>query len=156
MSHQLSEITPEDIDLEKLSSTPPEEFDCDGAEQNEFFKNHALKDQQSNVSVTYVAIVDKTVAGFVALTMDEIPLYAHERPQDCRFGYLPALKLAQLGVDKKFAKRGLGKILVAFAVTTARELSEIVGCRCNAPRNSAGADCESARFTAPIKRFEFN
>jgi GNAT superfamily N-acetyltransferase len=119
----------EDLEIEKLAVAPSDDFACPRHEQTEYFVKHAWADQQQSVSVTYVLRFKGQLVGYVTLTMDEIPLAKLERPEGVGFSRLPAVKLAQMGVHKDFNGSGFGQELVTFAVLTALELREKVGCR---------------------------
>lgn len=80
-----------DIEFDKLDQRPRADFNCGRAEQNEYFLKHAAKDQEQRVSVTYVLLFGGQQAGFVTITMDEIPLkWKDEIPKGVRFSRLPA------------------------------------------------------------------
>jgi len=70
-----------------------------------------------------------TFAGFVTLCMDSLPLSREERGAGIRYQWISALKLAQLGIDRRFQGSGLGRWVVGFVVDFATELSLRVGCR---------------------------
>jgi GNAT superfamily N-acetyltransferase len=119
----------DDIEIDKLDQRPRADFDCGRKEQNDYFIDWSIKDQEQGLSVTYLLKIKGEQAGFVTITMDEIPLRWRELPKDIRFTRLPATKLAQMGVHKGFAKQGLGQLLVSFAIRKAKELSNEIGCR---------------------------
>lgn len=136
MSNEGKEYNPKatwdasDIEMEKLGQRPLASFDCGRAEQNQYFQKYAEHDQKHGVSVTYLLLIKGKQAGFVTITMDEIQLaWKKEIPGGVRFSRLPAVKLAQMGVDKNYAGQGLGQVLVTFAIRKAKELSSEVGCR---------------------------
>ncbi|MBU6455581.1 MAG: GNAT family N-acetyltransferase [Cyanobacteria bacterium REEB67] len=125
-----TEWTEDDLEIEKLSAAPSDDFECPRQEQTEYFVKHAWADhQQQSISVTYVLRFKGQLVGYVTLTMDEIPLAKLERPEGVAFSRLPAVKLAQMGVHKDFNGNGFGPELVTFAVLTALELREKIGCR---------------------------
>jgi GNAT superfamily N-acetyltransferase len=119
----------EDIDFRRLEDDRPTGFDCDRLEQNDYLHKYALDDQRIGISTTYLLYFKDSPIGFITLTMDEIPLARKERTEGVRFSRLPALKAAQLGIDKRFKGQGFGKILITFAINKARKLCEEVGCR---------------------------
>lgn len=136
MSNEGKEYSPKatwdasDIEMEKLGQRALAAFDCGRAEQNQYFQKFAELDQKQGTSVTYLLLVKGKQAGFATITMDEIQLaWKKEIPEGVRFSRLPAVKLAQTGVDKSYAGQGLGQLLVSFAIRKAKELSEEVGCR---------------------------
>jgi len=70
------------------------------------------------------------LAGYVTLVMSEIELSRSERPSSVPFARIGALKVAQMAVDTKFQRQGLGKLILDFAVLRAQHLAAAhVGCR---------------------------
>jgi GNAT superfamily N-acetyltransferase len=65
--------------------------------------------------------------GFVTLANDAILLDEGERLEGLP-PRLPALKIAQLGVEGIYARQGIGSHLVAFALSVARRQRAQVGC----------------------------
>lgn len=62
--------------------------------------------------------------------MSEIELSRSERPSSVPFARIGALKVAQMAVDTKFQRQGLGKLILDFAVLRAQHLAAAhVGCR---------------------------
>ncbi|HEU4560596.1 MAG TPA: GNAT family N-acetyltransferase [Longimicrobium sp.] len=104
-------------------------FDCGRSEQNEFLYEWAWKDQMERLSTTYVMDVGGMMAGFVTVCMDALPLSRSERGPDIRYRYVSALKLAQLGVDRRFQGTGLGREAVRLTLGLAERVGEQVGCR---------------------------
>ncbi len=119
----------EDISIIRLVETQLPSLDCGQEEQNSYLRDHATVDQQIGASVTYVLVFQKKLAGFATLTMDEIPLFPFERPEQVQYSRMPAVKIAQLGVDVKFQNQRLGQVLITFAIAKAQELSKEIGCR---------------------------
>jgi GNAT superfamily N-acetyltransferase len=123
------EWTDDELEVEKLGSEPPNDFVCPRKEQTEYFVEHAWGDQNVGLSVTYVLLFKGDLAGYVTVTMDEIPLNKVERGEGVRFGRVPAMKIAQMGVHEKYAGIGFGKYLVTYAIMVATQVKEAVGCR---------------------------
>lgn len=114
----------------RVLRAPPEAgFDCGRKEQNRFFYESAWADQQAHVSVTYLYFVGGTCAAYATLCMDALPLGRRERAEELRYPEIGALKLAQLGVDRRFQRKGVGRLVVADMTTLARVLARSVGCR---------------------------
>ncbi|HET7459993.1 MAG TPA: hypothetical protein VFJ82_02050 [Longimicrobium sp.] len=89
-------------------------FDCGRADQNEFLREWAWRDQLARLSTTYLVDVDGTTAGFVTVCMDALPLSRRERGPNIRYKYVSSLKLAQLGIDRRF--QGWGSDAKPFAL----------------------------------------
>jgi GNAT superfamily N-acetyltransferase len=117
------------IEIEKLDDLPPPSFDCGREEQNRYFHEHAWRDQQERLSTTYLFTIHGIAAGFATVCMDSLPLSQRERGVAIRYRWVSALKLAQLGVDRRFQGSGVGREVLAIVAHLALELGELVGCR---------------------------
>jgi GNAT superfamily N-acetyltransferase len=113
-----------------------EGFDCGDEPLNNYLKRHAWTNQQkSSIGVTYVAIDESAphaVLGYFTLATSSVPRDSLPKkyvrglpPYD-----LPLILLARLGVDKRFAGKGLGNALIAEAFKITLRVAEEVGCRC--------------------------
>lgn len=122
-------ITFEDFVVRKLAGPPAPGFDCGHEEQNSFLYQHAWKDQQQLLSMTYLYYVDEMLAAFATLTMDGVSLSFRERGVHVRYETVGALKLGQLGVDVRYQGCGLGEEIVFDVVSQARRFAADAGCR---------------------------
>jgi len=100
----------------------------------DFLIEDALNNQKQKLSVTFLWIYGKKLVGYVTLLNDKINLEGNLkeffREKDIHYKSLPALKVGRLCVHDDFLKRGLGKLMVLFAIKQANEISEnISGCR---------------------------
>jgi ribosomal protein S18 acetylase RimI-like enzyme len=110
-------------------------FDCDDADLNGFLRDDALRLQQRNTVLTYLAIVEDLIVGYVSMMVDAVVLQTKEKKllfltyKD--HPVIPALKIARLGCHKPFrdAHRGLGTLLMQFAAATGFEFAQRAGCR---------------------------
>lgn len=117
------------LEFQRIGGSVPANFDCGRQEQNDYIHQHAYDDQKAGTSVTYLVSLHGDMVAFVTLTMDAIRLEDTERPAECRYPQLPALKLAQLGVDKNHSGQGIGQSLISFGINKAKALGKEVGCR---------------------------
>jgi GNAT superfamily N-acetyltransferase len=122
-------VLPEDIAIRTLDGLPEPGFDCGRHDQNTFLYERAWPDQQEQVSVTYLYYVKGILAAYATVCMDSLPLARRERGLAIGYRDVSALKLAQLGVDRAFQGLGLGRFVVADAISLAREEAIRVGCR---------------------------
>lgn len=130
VSISMAESDVDPIQLVPLEHNAPYSFRCSREEQTEFLLQHALPDQQDDISRTYLAYRGGILVGYFTLAMDAIGLMQWEKPRpDIRYGRLPAIKLAQLGVEENLEGQGIGKELVANAAALALNLRSQVGCR---------------------------
>lgn len=113
-----------------------ESFDCGDEPLNNYLNRHAWTNQQKiSIGVTYVAVEESAphiVLGYFTLATSSIRRDSLPKkyvrglpPYD-----LPLILLARLGVDKRFAGRGLGHVLIAEAFRITLQVSDEVGCRC--------------------------
>lgn len=118
-----------DLDARTLDAPPPADFDCGAEEQNRFLHEWAWRDQRKGISVTHLIFVKGIAGAYVTLMADRIRLGPRERPKGVGYQLVPALKIAQLAVARRFAGYGLGRFAVGYAVECARVFCQEVGCR---------------------------
>src|SRR5687767_13399896 len=104
---------PDSIVRRMLDAPPPAGFDCGRDAQNRFFYDWAWHDQQEGVSTTYLYYVQGILAAYATICMDSLELGSREKPKSIRHKEIAALKLAQLGVGRRFQGQGLGRMIVA-------------------------------------------
>jgi len=113
-----------------------ENFDCGDEPLNNYLKRHAWSNQEkSSIGVTYVAVDEsapRAVLGYFTLATASVPRAAFPKryvrglpPYD-----LPLILLARLAVDRRFAGRGLGHVLISEAFRISLRVADEVGCRC--------------------------
>ncbi len=90
--------------------------------------------QKHQISVTYLWFLGSELAGYITLLNDRINLESDLkdifRKERIRYHSLPALKVGRLCVDDRFLRRGLGTLMLAFAVKVANHIfNEYAGCR---------------------------
>jgi GNAT superfamily N-acetyltransferase len=119
----------DDLAIRRLDGLPPLGFDCSRDAQTSFLYDRAWHDQQERLSTTYLYYVTGILAAYATVCMDALELGTRERLITIRYKMVSALKLAQLGVDRRFQGQGLGKLVVADVIALARDEAEKVGCR---------------------------
>jgi len=106
-------------------------FDCGHAELNRFLQQHALQNQRSGGSQTYVGLVGPTVVGYYALAVGSVE--QEEAPERVKKGLakhaIPIMLLARLAVDRHWQKRGIGAALLKDATLRTLQAAEIAGIR---------------------------
>ncbi|MFT3820719.1 MAG: GNAT family N-acetyltransferase [Rubrivivax sp.] len=108
-------------------------FDCGRDALNHWFRRHAWRNQQSDVSRTSVVCDAATgsVVGYVSLSAAQIErAWLPKSQQRNRPDPVPAILLGQLAVDQRWQGRGIARSLMSFALTTAVRLSKEIGCLC--------------------------
>lgn len=106
-------------------------FDCGREGLNRFLQQHALQNQQSGGSQTYVGLVDQTVIGYYALAVGSVE--QDDAPERVKKGLarhsVPIMLLARLAVDRHWQKRGIGAALMKDAMLRTRQAADIAGIR---------------------------
>ncbi len=117
------------IKIEKLSRRHKrEEFDCGNPFLNTFLRKYAYQNQNRYfVGTTYViADTEEKVLAYITLSISSIKKETVEKNKP--YEELPVLLIARAAVDKKFQNMGFGKLLLKFALESAIDLSEKLGC----------------------------
>lgn len=105
---------------------------CSGhPDLDRFFHRFAGQNQfRHHVGVTYIAVEEDAILGFVTVSPSEIEidaLPADRRRRLPRYP-LPVLRLARLAVAENAQDRGVGHALLRFALTLARWMADEIGC----------------------------
>ncbi len=104
-------------------------FSCGDEALDLFFHRYAGQNQfRQHVGVTYVAVEDGRILGFV--TVSAATVDADDLPDGRRMPPypLPALRIARLAVDREHHGRGLGRSLLRHAIELAETVRDQVGC----------------------------
>lgn len=106
-------------------------FDCGHEALNRFLQKHALQNQHSGGSQTYIGLADKTVIGYYALAVGSVELeHAPERVKKGLAKHsIPVMLLARLAVDLGWQKQGVGAALLKDAMLRTLQAAEIAGIR---------------------------
>lgn len=99
-----------------------------------FLVEDALDNQKKNLSITFLWFYQEQLAAYITLLTDKINLEGNLREffqeKDIHYRSLPALKIGRLCVDDRFLKRGLGRLMIEFAIRKAEEINlDKAGCR---------------------------
>lgn len=106
-------------------------FDCGSPELNLFLQNRLASQQRNNVLRAYVAVTSEPepqIAGYYTLSgaSFEKSLLGNQRRR-IPYANAPCILLGRLAVDKRFAGRGLGSMLVADAARRVYKVAHSVG-----------------------------
>jgi GNAT superfamily N-acetyltransferase len=104
-------------------------FDCGQPELNSWLKKHALQNQSSNATQTYVGVVSGIVAGYYSLAVAQVEYTdAPERLQKGLARHpIPIMLLARLAVHLDFQRKGIGRALLRDAVLRTLQAADIAG-----------------------------
>lgn len=93
-----------------------------------FFHRYAGQNQfRHHIGVTYVAIEDEHIIGFVTVSPASVDV--EERPGARRMPPypIPVLRIARLAVDQRHASRGVGTALLRFGIELAERMRDELG-----------------------------
>ena len=94
---------------------------------NDYIRYQALTDQNEGLGVTYLYIErndetdEERIMGYISLRASS---FIKEMGEAKKFGY-PALEIAELAVDKNYAKKHIGTDMVIDAINIANEINEV-------------------------------
>ncbi len=132
----MDKIKPEEINIGRINDKHNlSSFNSYEKELVEFEKEDALNNQKNKISVTYLWFLKSgELVGYITLLNDRINLEGDMkevfRGKGISYHSLPAIKVGRLCVDDKFLGRGLGTLMLAFAVKIANHIFEqYSGCR---------------------------
>ena len=135
MAKEDGKIEPKDITIEKLDDKHDlNNFKSYEKELVNFLIEDALNNQKQKLSVTFLWFYEKNLVGYLTLLNDKINLEGNLkeffREKDIHYKSLPALKVGRLCVHDDSLRKGVGRLIVLFAVKQANEISENKsGCR---------------------------
>jgi hypothetical protein len=130
----LPPISAKDLTISKFKSALEcADFECEDVKYADFLKKmeEAETLQLENTSVTYLFRLQSEIVGYVTLALHSVrkEQLSEDLRKTHRFRDIPCLLLAQLARKSTYAGRGLGQIMVAWTIDTARKLSREAGCR---------------------------
>jgi GNAT superfamily N-acetyltransferase len=107
-------------------------FSCGQPDLDRFFQHYAAQNQfKLRLSVTYVALVDAGIVGFITVAASSVERanVPGKRLRKRLPAYpLPVLRLARLGVDTRAQGLGIGKALLRHVLAMAVEQRDRIGC----------------------------
>jgi GNAT superfamily N-acetyltransferase len=117
-------------------------FNCLSQELNDFLKNDALNDQNNMISRTSLCFWNDELVGFFTLIADTIEAKSVvDGLEHYEYRKYPGVKIARLGVDSRFERRGIGTYLLLAAIGKTLSVCESIGCRyilVDSKKNSIG------------------
>lgn len=125
-------------------------FDCGEPTLNDWLHRHALQNQESGASSTYVITAGKGVVGYYTLVAGSVA--RETAPGRVRRNVpdpVPVVVLGRLAVDLEFQHQGLGRALLRDAMLRSLQAAHIIGVRAilvHALSDKAKAFYESCGF----------
>ena len=95
--------------------TDTSDFDCGDDDLNDFLKTDALRDSNNWISSTFVLEINEKVIGFFTIAWDTIQtnkICESDQVENYPYAKYSAIKLARLGVDKAWQRKGIGTELM--------------------------------------------
>lgn len=120
------------IQVRKLTLTDDTAyFDCCEPELNDYIWYQANDQQLEGAAVTYLALYDDQLLGFISLTMSSLRIEYVSKWRLPRRTYpqFPALLIGRLATDYEYQRQGVGKALCEFAIAKAVEYRDMLGCQ---------------------------
>ena len=111
------------------------DFDCKIKDLNEFLRDDAWLQETQKVNITYLWYLKKTkkIAGYITLSCDSIHLSGRKKEEMQQIGIsyraLPALKVGRMAVNQDYFKKGLGTLMIWFAIELVKQINTYSGCR---------------------------
>lgn len=102
-------------------------FSCGVKDLDEFLKEDALKQQEQNLSVTYLAIHDDDILGYVSILADKIECGKIDKTIETKYKFYPAVKIGRLAVDERYKGIGIGNEILASTCAFIKDISKELG-----------------------------
>lgn len=108
-------------------------FDCGDLDLNDFIKNEALKEQNKKLNITYLITINNEIIGYFSLLTDKIEIKYIKNEEikknilsDLKNQYktIPSVKIGRLAIDKKYAKQGIGTLILKNIIYSLDEISK--------------------------------
>lgn len=116
----ITDIEPSDVKVVEISKIYDlSDFDCEDNGLNEFLKKDSFEYKNQLIAKTFLVIYEEHVVAFFSVMNDAIKLKLIETIETKRLRRLheyPAIKIGRLGVDKRYKRRGVGKIIINFVI----------------------------------------
>lgn len=140
-TNNIEKLMPVELRLEKISEIHKEiisSFKSYEPELVDFLLQDALNQQKRKISATYLwfKIDTNELVAYITLSLDCVKLKKINehlvqifRKKGINYKSLPALKIGRICVNDKFLRRGVGSLMIQFAIEMARKISNQVGCR---------------------------
>ena len=118
----------ENYHYEKLSQKHDlSNFSCGVDDLDEFLKEDALKEQEENLNVTYIAVYENEIIGFVTILSDNVPYSIVKKNVKTKYKSYPSVKIGRLGVNINYKGLKIGTMILDDICTDIKELSEEIG-----------------------------
>jgi len=109
-------------------------FQCNEEGVEEFLKEHALRLQENNMTVTRLFFnVSGELVGYFTLFNDAVPRLGKQKIEKEQWAlpnskFFPAIRLHYIGVDKRYTKQGIGHTMLMTIFDICDEIARYSGC----------------------------
>ena len=103
-----------------------EKFDCGFIEVNDYLKSKAIQQEKERITKIHVVQKENLIIGYSGIFCSH--LFLKLRDQNIEFR-VPGICIGQLGVDREFQNKGIGKILIQHAISLVEKINYYSGCR---------------------------
>ena len=123
--------SPELVFTKLSESNRVTDFDCEEMLLNDFINKEAVRFQEERLGVTYLVYIHSELIGFVTISMAHIKTQKMHLDDKLKIQIenYPALQIGQIGIEKSFQKKGLGRRIMKWCMSEAIKYSEQIGCR---------------------------
>lgn len=118
----------ENYHYEKLSPMHDlTKFSCGVDDLDEFLKKDALKQQDNNLNVTYLAVWEDEILGYVSILADKVECKKIDKNIPTKYPDYPAIKIGRLAIDERYKGIGLGNEILASICELINDISQELG-----------------------------
>lgn len=118
----------ENYHYEKLSSNHDlTKFSCGVDDLDDFLKSDALKQQEQNLNVTYLAKCNDEIVGYVSILADKIECKKINKNIPTKYQDYSSIKIGRLAVDERYKGLGLGNEILASTCELIKDISQELG-----------------------------
>jgi GNAT superfamily N-acetyltransferase len=123
--HQLSQLPADTIETRAT-------FDCGQPALNNYLAQTAAQHEKRSITRTFCGVQAGVIVGFYSLTNAVVDVSALTPETLKRYRLpthaLPVVRLGRLGIDARFQRQGLGKLLLVDALRKVIAVAESSGC----------------------------
>lgn len=113
---------------EKLNSSHDlSKFSCGVKDLDDFLKEDALIYQEKNLSVTYLAMYDGEIIGYVLLLADTLPYKKIKNKMTVKLKKYPAIKIGRFAISEKYKGQHLGQELLINTCNQIKKIANSIG-----------------------------
>lgn len=109
-----------------------DDFDCGDERINDYLKKYACQNKDTNIAYPY-ALTDNSGEVYGFFTLSTAQVYREGLPESEVKGLprypIPAIRIGQMGLDKDYQGKGIGRELLVEALIKSYQISQNIGAR---------------------------